>query len=104
MKVILFLPLFFAVALAADQAEDRAAIEKVIAALNDSAERANLFMKDVDSGVNFDRLIDLHLLPAPPLGIGMTETWGARHESGETRNPTSAASIVSPTSQCFRSD
>jgi hypothetical protein len=75
MKVLLFLPLSLAIALAADQAEDRAAIEKVIAALNDPAERANLFLKDVDSAINFDRLIDLHRLPAPPRGIGMNETW-----------------------------
>ena len=77
MKAILFLPLFLAIALQADEAQDRAAIDKMIAALNDPAKRANLFMKDADSAINFDRLIDLHRLPAPSPGvvIGMNETW-----------------------------
>jgi hypothetical protein len=77
MKAILFLPLFLAIALQADEAQDRAAINKVIAALNDPSERANLFTKDADSAVNFARLIDLHRLPAPFLGcvVGMNETW-----------------------------
>jgi hypothetical protein len=35
MKAILFLPLFLAILLQADEAHDRAAIDKVIAALND---------------------------------------------------------------------
>ena len=49
----------------------------MIAALNNPIERANLFMKDADSAVNFDRLIDLHRLaaPSPGVGIGMNETW-----------------------------
>jgi len=49
----------------------------VIVALNDPAKRANLFMKDTDSAINFDRLIDLHRLAAPSPGvvIGMNETW-----------------------------
>jgi hypothetical protein len=66
-----------AIALQADEAQDRTAIDKMIAALNDPAKRANLFMKDVDSAINFDRLIDLHRLPAPSPGvvIGMNETW-----------------------------
>ena len=77
MKAILFLPLFLAIALQADEAQDRAAIDKMIAALNDPAKRANLFMKDADSAINFDRLIDLHRLTAPSPGvvIGMNETW-----------------------------
>jgi hypothetical protein len=77
MKAILFLPLFLAIALQADEAQDRAAIDKMIAALNDPAKRANLFMKDADSAINFDRLIDLHrlLAPSPGVVIGMNETW-----------------------------
>jgi hypothetical protein len=77
MKAILFLSLFLAIALQADEAQDRAAIDKLIAALNDPAKRANLFVKDADSAINFDRLIELHRLPAPSPGavIGMNESW-----------------------------
>ena len=77
MKAILFLPLFLAIALQADEAKDRAAINKVIAALNNPSERAKLFTKDADSAVNFARLIDLYRLPAPSPGVvvGMNETW-----------------------------
>ena len=77
MKVILCLPLFFAVGLWADEAQDRAGIDKVIAALNDPDHRAGLFTKDVDSGPDFDRLVDLHITNSSSLGvvIGMNETW-----------------------------
>ena len=77
MIALLCLPLFLATALQADKAQDRAAIDKVITALNDPSERANLFMKDADSVVNFDRLIGVHRLPAPSPGlvVGMNETW-----------------------------
>jgi hypothetical protein len=81
MKVILCFPLFFAVGLFADEAEDRAAIDKVIAALNDPAHRAELFTKDADPGLDFDRLVDLHSTTSCPgvfgMGgvIGMNETW-----------------------------
>jgi hypothetical protein len=77
MKAILCLSLLFAVVLRADEAQDRTAIEKVIAALNDPAQRAVLFTKDASSSVDFDRLIDLHrrASSAPGLVIGTHETW-----------------------------
>jgi hypothetical protein len=65
----------FAAALWAGEIEDRAAIEKVIAALNQPAQRARLFTNDADCPVDFDRLIDLHKKYDPGLMIGMDETW-----------------------------
>jgi hypothetical protein len=58
-KLILF-SLFCAVGLWADESQDRAAIDEVIAALNDPVQRVRLLTQDVDSGVDFDRLVDLH--------------------------------------------
>jgi hypothetical protein len=81
MKVILCFPLFFAFGLLADEAQDRAVIQKVIAALNDPAHRSEMFTKDADSDVDFDRLVDLHsahLCPDPILGgaiVGLNEPW-----------------------------
>jgi hypothetical protein len=77
MKLILcFLP-FCVVGLCADEGQNRAAIDKVIAALNDPVQRAGLFTKDVDSSVDFDRLVDLHRRSSlcPGVLIGMDETW-----------------------------
>ncbi|MGD0669425.1 MAG: hypothetical protein ABSB23_17845 [Bryobacteraceae bacterium] len=77
MKLILCLPLFCAVGLWADEAQDRAAIDQAIAALNDPARRAGLFTKDADSRVDFDRLVDLHRRNSlsPCAVVGMDETW-----------------------------
>lgn len=76
MKALFFLPLLFALSLQADEAQDRAAINKVIVALNDSAQRAGLFTKDVDSMVDFARLVDLHRAAASgPDIIGRDEAW-----------------------------
>lgn len=77
MKVLL--SLFLAVGLWADEAQDRAAIEKVIAAVNDPMQRPGLFTEGADSGVDFTRLIDLHARKASCPGdvIGMNETWAA---------------------------
>ena len=77
MRAILCLPLLFAAGLRADEAKDRASIEKVIATLNDPVQRAALFTSDASSDVDFDRLIDLHrpdrFVPYRPIGIN--ETW-----------------------------
>jgi hypothetical protein len=59
-KLILCFSLFCAVGLWADESQDRAAIDEVIAALNDPVQRVRLLTQDVDSGVDFDRLVDLH--------------------------------------------
>jgi hypothetical protein len=77
MKALLFLPLLFALGLQADEAQDRVAITKVIDALNDPAQRAGLFTKDVDSTVDFERLVGLHRASAsgPGIMIGTNETW-----------------------------
>jgi hypothetical protein len=77
MKALFLLPLLFALSLRADEAQDRAAINKVIAALNDPAKRVALFTKDVDSTVDFERLVDLHRVAAswPGSIIGRDETW-----------------------------
>ncbi|MGA2574838.1 MAG: hypothetical protein ABSH24_02325 [Bryobacteraceae bacterium] len=79
MKLILCLSLFCAVGLWADEAQDRAAIDKAIAALNDPVRRAGVLTQDVDSGVDFDRLVDLHRNKRLCLGvvIGMNEPWTA---------------------------
>ena len=79
MKPILLplLVLLTACAAQANEAQDRAAIDTLIAALNEPAHRAELFTKDATSAVNFDRLIDLHTRPAGSLAltIGMDEPW-----------------------------
>jgi hypothetical protein len=71
------LPLFLAATIWADEIQDRAAIEKVIAALNDPARRATLFTRDATSDVDFDRLIELHRRGSfsPYTVIGINETW-----------------------------
>ena len=99
-KVILCFPLFFAVGLWADETQDRAAIDKVIATLNDPVHRSGLFTKDADSGLDFDRLIDLHMANSSPRGvvIGMNETWTQMTEprvvSGSIRFITRDVAIV----------
>jgi hypothetical protein len=60
MKVIFVSALFFTMRLWADEAGDRAAITTIIAALNDPVQRPQLFTEDVDTTVDFSRLIDLH--------------------------------------------
>jgi hypothetical protein len=85
MRMILCFHLFCAVGLWADEAGDRAVINKVIAAVNDPAQRPGLFTKGVDSDVDFDRLVDLHTECPSSSGamrgtqrafsIGMDETW-----------------------------
>jgi len=77
MKAILCFALFCAAGLWADQAQERAAIDKTIAALNDPAQRAKLLAGDVDSEVDFDRLIDLHRRESQYGGvaIGINEVW-----------------------------
>jgi hypothetical protein len=61
----------------ADESQDRTAIDKVIATLNDPVQRARLLARDVDSGVDFDRPIDFHRKHslAPGVVIGMNEPW-----------------------------
>lgn len=53
------------------------AIDGVIAALNDPVQRAGLLTGDVDSTLNFDRLIGLHGKASLFAGvlIGMNEPW-----------------------------
>src|SRR6185295_12100379 len=77
MKLILGSVLFLTLGLWADEAGDRDVITNVIAAVNDPLQRPRLFTKDVDSGVDFDRLIDLHIACSSPpnIMIGMNETW-----------------------------
>ena len=76
-RPILCFSLLGAAGLWADEAQDRAAIDKAIAALNDPVQRAGQLARDVDSTVDFDRLIDLHR--KTPLShcvaIGMNEPW-----------------------------
>jgi len=77
MKLLLCFPLFFAAGLWADEAQDRAAINHVIAAVNDPMQRPGLFTQGADSGVDFRRLIDLHVRRSacPGVVIGINETW-----------------------------
>jgi hypothetical protein len=76
-RALLCLPLLIATSLRADEAKDRASIQKVIAALNEPAQRAALFTRDATSDVDFDQLIDLHrpdrFTPIRPIGIN--EPW-----------------------------
>jgi hypothetical protein len=73
MKTIVCLTLLFGAMVWADEASDRAAIDKVIVGLNDADRRAELFTKGADSKVDFDRLVELHRKPGG--AIGMDETW-----------------------------
>jgi hypothetical protein len=78
MKLILgSVLLFLTLGLWADEGGDRDVITNVIAAVNDPLQRPGLFTQDVDSGVDFDRLIDLHIACSSPpnIVIGMNETW-----------------------------
>ena len=77
MRALLCLPLVIATSLHADEAKDRASIEKVIAALNGPVQRAALFTRDAASDVDFDRLIDLHRPDrfTPNRPIGTNEPW-----------------------------
>lgn len=99
-RLILCFSLFCAVGLWADEAQERAAIDKVIAALNDPVRRAGLLAGDVDSGVDFDRLVDLHRKnsPSPGVVIGMNEPWveltAPRVVSGRIRFITADIAIV----------
>jgi len=99
-KLILCFSLFCAVGLWADETQDRAAIEEVIAALNDPVRRVGLLTRDVDSGVDFDRLVDLHKKDSLFVGvvIGMNEPWTEltvpRVVSGSIRFITPSVAIV----------
>ena len=99
-KLILCFPLLCAFGLWADEAQDRAAIDKAIAALNDPAQRAGLFTKDADSSVDLGRLLDLHRKNSSSRGfvIGMDETWTEmtvpRVVSGSIRFVTPDVAIV----------
>jgi len=77
MKVLLCFPLFFAVGLWADETQDRAVINRVIVAVNDPMQRPGLFTQGADSGLDFSRLIDLHVRrpSCPGVVIGINETW-----------------------------
>jgi hypothetical protein len=70
-----FVFLALAAALFAGESQDRAAIDKVIAALNTPELRPLLFTRDVDIAVDLDRLIDLHQPTTFPPVIGREETW-----------------------------
>ena len=74
MRVIICLAALFAIMLKADEITDRAAIDAVIEAVNNPLQRIRLFTKDLDSTVNFDRLIDLHLASSATVPVpGTTE-------------------------------
>jgi len=99
-KLSVCFSLFCAVGLWADETQDRAAIDRVIAALNDPVQRAGLLTSDVDSGVDFDRLIDLHRKDTLSVGvvIGINETWTEltvpRAVSGRIRFITPSVAMV----------
>ena len=75
MRVIICLAALFAIMLKADEVTDRAAIDAVIEAVNNPLQRTRLFTKDLDSTVNFDRLIDLHLASSATVPVGTPEPW-----------------------------
>jgi hypothetical protein len=94
------LSLLFAVGLSAGEMQDRAAIDKVITALNDPLQRGRVFTSDADSSVNFDRLLDIHRQDPSPTGamIGREEPWTEltmpRVASGSIRFITPNVAIV----------
>jgi len=73
MKALLCLSLLCAVALHADETQDRAAINQAIRNLNDPAQRAAVILKDADIEIDLDRLIELHRRWTTL--IGMNEPW-----------------------------
>src|SRR5215467_2646946 len=77
MRMIVCLAALFASVLKADEIADRAAIYAVIAAVNNPLQRTRLFTKDLDSTVNFDSLIDMHLDSSArvPVPVGTPEPW-----------------------------
>ena len=75
MRVIICLAALFAIMLKANEVTDRAAIDAVIEAVNNPLQRTRLFTKDLDSTVNFDRLIDLHLASSATVPVGTPEPW-----------------------------
>ena len=77
MRTIVCLAALFATMLKADEVTDRAAIDAVIDAVNNPLQRSRLFTKDLDSTVNFDSLINMHLdSPARvPVPVETPEPW-----------------------------
>jgi hypothetical protein len=77
MQAIFSLPLFLAAGLMADEAADRAAIDRAVAALNDPVQRPGALASDAESDVDFDWLIGLHEVCCryPGVTIGMNEPW-----------------------------
>ena len=75
--MIVCLAALFATMLKADEVTDRAAIGAVIEAVNNPLQRTRLFTKDLDSKVNFDSLIDMHLDSSArvPVPVGTPEPW-----------------------------
>jgi hypothetical protein len=78
-KALLLLPLLLAAALRADEASDRAAIDRTIDALNDPDRREAVFAKDSDAKRELDSLVGIHRPQAVCLsGMGRVvppETW-----------------------------
>lgn len=106
MRVILCAAVIFATIGRADEAKDRMAINRIIEAINDPVQRPTLFTKDADSMVNFDRLIDLHLMSSRSVGVGgvgIDETWrvltAPRVVTGTIRFITPEVAIVNSASQ-----
>ena len=99
-KILFVLPLLLAAGIHADEAQDRAAIDKAIAGLNDPAQRAGLFTKDVDLTVDFDHLVDLNRASATWTGVmvGGNEPWTGltvpRVVSGSIRFVTTDVALV----------
>jgi hypothetical protein len=77
MRMIVCLAALFATMLKANEVTDRTAIDAVIEAVNNPLQRSRLFTKDLDSTVNFDSLIDLHLASSArvPVPVGAPEPW-----------------------------
>jgi hypothetical protein len=100
MRVILCAVVIFAAIGRADEAKDRIAVNEIIEAINDPAQRPTLFTKDADSAVNFDWLIGLHLRSSNVEvgGVGIDEMWRVltvpRVASGTIRFITSEVAIV----------
>jgi hypothetical protein len=100
MKAILALPLFLAAGLMADEAVDRAAIDRAVSALNDPVQRPGVLARDVETEVDFDWLIGLHEVCCryPGVTIGMNEPWREltvpRIVSGRIRFVTPNVAIV----------
>jgi hypothetical protein len=99
-KTILCLPLLFAPYATADEATDRAAIDRTIAALNELPRRGGLFTEDADAFAELDRLprvaAPTFRTPDPPTVSISHEPWGEAAIHFPAMAPGAVVEITNP--------